>query len=783
MRRRIGIGSLWIVLLLPALAAAQGILIDAREDAPYRLPRPYIYPPPHPIPPPRPPRPVPPSPPPQSYKIKELAINAVLQDQVAKVQLTQSFVNTGSRQMEVCFVFPLPYDGAIDRLTFMVDGKEYDAKLLDAKEARRIYEQYVRRNQDPALMEWIGTGMFRTSVFPVPAGAERTVTLRYSQVCRKRNGLTELMFPLSTAKYTSQAVEKVSLRVAVESQAKIKNVYSPSHAIDISRPGDRNAVVTFSRSNEVPSSDFLLMYDVGDAEVGASLLSFRPKPDEDGYFLLLISPEIKSAQSETLKKTALFVVDRSGSMSGKKIEQAKGALRFVLNNLNEGDLFNVIAYDSEVESFRPELQRFNKETREAALGFVEGIYPGGSTNIDGALKAAFAQLQDDSRPNYIVFLTDGLPTTGEQNPAKIVDAARERNRVQARVFSFGVGYDVNSRLLDQLSRVCRGQTEYVRPDEDIEAKVSQLYARIGSPVMTGVKLTFDMEGFPKDKGSVINRSYPREIHDLFAGDQLVVVGRYKEGGDVRVRIEGQVGEKTQKFDFADKLTEKSADGTTAYIEKLWAMRRVGEIIEEIDLKGKNDELVEELVKLSTQHGIITPYTAFLADDQANVRDLAANRRAAGRALDSLGMEGGYGGFVQRNFKAQLQQARQAPSSSSGMEMMGGMAGAPAAGGTPARARGAATTPSYGFAVPDLQEDRQIPVQTVQQVGSKTFFLRNGRWIDSTLTEEQERNVRRIARFSDEYFELSRRHGSETAKVLAMEGNVTVVVDGQAYALD
>jgi len=778
-----------MLLLAPAWAAAQGLLIEAREDVPFRLPRPFIFPPPHPIPPPRPPRPVPPPPPPQSYKIKELAVNATLQDQVAKVQLTQSFVNTGSRQMEVCFVFPLPYDGAIDRMTFMVDGKEYDAKLLDAKEARRIYEQHVRRNQDPALMEWMGTGMFKTSVFPVPAGAQRTVSLRYSQVCRKRNGLTELMFPLSTAKYTSHAVEKVSVRIAIDSQAKIKNIYSPSHSVDISRPGDRNAVVTFTRTNEVPTSDLVLMYDVGDAEIGASLLSYRPQADADGFFLLLLSPEIQGSKEKAIKKTALFVVDRSGSMSGKKIEQAKGALRFVLNNLNDGDLFNVIAYDSEVESFRPELQRFNQQTREAALGFVEGVYPGGSTNIDGALKAALAQLQDDSRPTYIIFLTDGLPTTGEQNAAKIVEAARERNKVRARVFSFGVGYDVNSRLLDQLSRACRGQSEYVRPDEDIEAKVSQLYARIGSPVLTGVKLTFDMEDFPKDRGSVINRVYPRDIHDLFAGDQLVVVGRYKQGGEARVKIEGKVGDKTQKFDFAGKLAEKSADETTAYIEKLWAMRRVGEIIEEIDLKGKNDELVEELVKLSTQHGIITPYTSFLADDEANVRDLAQNQRAAGRALESLRMEGGYGGFVQRNFKSQLQRAAQAPSASSSGMMGGGIAGpgaAPAMSGMPARdaaGSASATAPSYGFAVPDLQEDRLIPVRTVQQVGSRTFFLRNGRWVDSTLTEEQERNVRRVQRFTDEYFELARRHGSDAAKILAMEGGVTVVFDGQAYALE
>ena len=311
-----------------------------------------------------------------------------LTDQIAKVQVSQSFVNTGSRQMEVRFLFPLPYDGAVDRMTFMVDGKEYEAKLLNAGEARHIFEDYVRRTQDPALLEWMGNGMFQTSVFPVPPGAERQVMLRFSQLCRKTDGLTELLFPLSTAKYTSHPVEKVKLDVTIQSQAPIKNVYSPTHAIAVQRPTETTARVSFNSSNEVPTSDFRLLYDVGDAAIGASMLSYRRDTSDEGYFMLLVSPEIKRVSDQPLKKTVVFVVDRSGSMSGKKIEQAKGALTFVLNNLREGDLFNIVAYDSEVESFRPELQRYDDQTRQQALGFVEGIYAGGSTNIDGALQAA-----------------------------------------------------------------------------------------------------------------------------------------------------------------------------------------------------------------------------------------------------------------------------------------------------------------------------------------------------------------------------------------------------------
>ena len=145
--------------------------------------------------------------------------------------------------------------------------------------------------------------------------------------------------------------------------------------------------------------------------MAARVLTYKPESKEDGYFLLLVSPEIKRKATKPIKKNVIFVVDRSGSMSGKKIEQAKESLKFVLNNLNDGDLFNIIAYDSSVESFQPELQRFNDDTRDEALGFIEGIYAGGSTNIDGALKSALSQLHDDDeRPNYIIFLTDGLPT-------------------------------------------------------------------------------------------------------------------------------------------------------------------------------------------------------------------------------------------------------------------------------------------------------------------------------------------------------------------------------------
>ena len=496
------------------------------------------------------------------------------------------------------------------------------------------------------------------------------------------------------------------------------------------------------------------MYDIGEAAVGASVVSYRPHGDEDGYFLLLMSPEIKREGDAETKKNVVFVVDRSGSMGGKKIEQAKGALRFVLNNLHDGDLFNIVAYDSVVESFQPELQRFDEDARVAALGFVEGIYAGGSTNIDGALKAALGQLHDDSRPNYIVFLTDGLPTVGEKNESRIVHNAKQTNKAHARVFSFGVGYDVNSRMLDKLSQACFGQSQYFRPNEDIETHVSQLYSRIAAPVMTGVEISFDMEGFAPQQGSPVNRVYPKEAFDLFAGDQLVLVGRYKRGGAAKVVVQGNVGRTQQHFDFPAQLVNKSADETHAFVEKVWAMRRVGEIIDDIDLNGKNQELVNELVALSTKHGIITPYTSFLADENTNLRELAQNRSRASKSLEALRITAGREAFFQRDIKARFKKANNAPASD-----------------------------GFGFAGGSYAQSADAPVaaaQTVQNVGSKTFFRRNNRWVDSAVTQKQEQEATRIERYSQEYFDLVSRHGKSIAKYLAIEGNVTLLIEGKAY---
>ena len=746
--------ALLVLLLLFSSSSlrAQGFLLETRHEHGFRLPRP---------------NPVVPSPPvpTQSYAIEELSVKTRIRDDVATVQVSQTFKNTGHQTMEVAFVFPLPYDGAIDRMTFMVDGKEFEGQLLSAPDARQIYEAYMRKNMDPALTEWLGTGLFKTSIFPVPAGARRTVSIRYSQVIKNHDNVGEFLYPLRSARYTSQPVRKISFEVNLQGQQPIKNIYSPSHSIEIDRHSDQSATVKYEAKSQIPQEDFRLFYDYDEKAVRASVLSYRPDADQPGYFMLLATPEIPKERDEVLNKTVVFAVDRSGSMSGAKMQQAKDALKFVLNHLRAGDTFNIIAYDSEVESFAPELQRFDESSRKAALAYVSGLFAGGSTNIEGALSVAMDQFKDPKRPGYLMFMTDGLPTVGEKKTAIIAQRVHQVNNTGTRLFTFGVGYDVNSRLLDKLSSENRGQAAYVRPNEEIEHAVSRLSRRIETPVLTDVQLLFEVDNHDETDGPVVNRTYPGNGFDLFAGDQLVVVGRYQSTGAAKVTLSGKVDGREKKFDYRVQLREHSKDETHAFVEKLWAVRRVGEIIDQIDLQGENEELTSELVSLSEQHGIITPYTSFLAEEDASARPRVGRLGAVRESLQRLREEAGEDAFRQRFAKGRLKSASRLPASDE--------AGF-------GETQSAAPVANASSSNADISNPNALQKRRLMHVGAKAFYWSDGCWKDAESIDADEKDAVRIERFTGAYFQLAEQYGKRITPYLAMTGKVLLQFDGQRY---
>ncbi|MCA9092017.1 MAG: VWA domain-containing protein, partial [Planctomycetaceae bacterium] len=536
--------------------------------------------------------------------------------------------------------------------------------------------------------------------------------------------------------------------------------YSSSHQPTIERQGERGATCKLEFSNVSAASDFRLYFNASSDPVGLSLLGYKPVANEDGYFLLLANPEVKPSDTKPLDKTILFVVDRSGSMSGEKIVQAREALKFVLQRLNPGDLFNIIDYSDEVASFRPELLQANAQNISEGVAYADRLRAGGSTNIDGALQTGLKMLAQGSQPQYVLFFTDGLPTSGERNELKIAERARQSNVKNARLFNFGVGYDVNSRLLDRLSRDNRGISVYIRPNENLETVVSSFFNRIGEPQLTDLQIVLSLPGSSE---SIALQSYPRNLPDLFAGEQLVWVGRYNKGGDVQVTLNGKSGSNQQTYSLQAKLPTDAADSSTSFIEKLWATRRIGEIIDQLDLNGKNQELIDEMVQLSMKHGIMTPYTSFLAREDVSLANRASNLERASQESEQLSISGGEAGFAQRAFKSSLQNSQNVPAVSS-----------------PSLGRFGASLPGLGSVGDTSSEDKKKERETLRQIQAKTFFLKQNRWYDSHLKEGDEKNAKQIRQYSDEWFDLAAKNSGEYAPLLAQSGELVLELGDVTY---
>lgn len=675
-----------------------------------------------------------------SYDVVSIDVDAVIKDQMAEVTVSQTLYNASNFALEVEIYFPLPNAGIVQNFTMMVDGKEVKGELMKQEDARGIYEEIVRRKKDPAIMEYVGYGLFKTSVFPIPVGQERKISVTYTQILERKMNLMNFTYPFGTQKFSARALKSLKFKARIESTTDIKNIYSPTDEIKTERDGNKKVKVSYEKSNYIPSTDFKMTWTTDNSEVGATLLSYK-KEGEDGYFMLLASPSVPVSDVKT-KKSIVFVLDRSGSMAGKKMEQSKKALEFVITNLNEGDEFNIVIYDDRVETFETGLITFNKDNYKRALDFVAGISDGGGTNISGGLTKGMELLQKTELPSYIVFLTDGLPTAGETNESKIASLVKTSNKNNTRLFVFGVGNDVNARLLDRLSSENGGASEYVKPMEDIETAVASLYSSISSPLLTDIQITTD-----KFK---LSSTYPETLPDMFKGGQIVWVGRYKSAGKDKLTIKGKANGGEKEYSYDVEFAGEGENSDFSYVEKIWASRRVAHLINEIDLNGKNEELMNELVKLSKDYGILTPYTAFLAREEMPL--VGANVRSVNDSvylkMDELSVVSGEGAVAQRDYKGKM---------SSNM------------------------TVNYNNEAVNT-DGTAVVISTMKNVGDKTFFLNEGKWIESTLDEEAQKNTIKITAFSDEYFELAKQNDALFNQYLGVGSNVVFQLNGKNYEI-
>ncbi len=671
-------------------------------------------------------------------------VSVTIREQLAITTVQQIFLNSANVPAEGVYLFPLPDEAAVSDLVLYLDGQPIKGQLLDADQARRIYENIVRQRRDPVLLQYIGRRAIQLNIFPIPPRGERKVEITYSHILRAEGGTLRYSYPLKTDYVSALPVRELSVSLEAESSAPIGTIYSPNPQVLITRLGEGRFRASLELTDFRAREDFSLFYSYREAEVSAALLTYRASALEDGFFLLALTPPLRIEQERSLPKDVLIVLDQSGSMAGAKWKQAQAAARFVLNALMPQDRFNVIAFSSGYRVFAPSLQPAS--TAGEAVSWTNSLEALGATDINAALLEA-ARQADPKRSTTILFLTDGLPTEGVTSPERIIanfGAAAPRS---ARLFAFGVGYDVDTVLLDTLSSTYGGASIYVQPNEDIEVAVSALYSKISAPILANPILEID--------GAVLlEDTYPAfPLPDLFAGSQLIVTGRYRGAGTVALTVRGEVNGALQRFTYPDLRFPERASGE-AFVARLWATRKIGALLNTIRLRGENPELIESVRQLSLRYGIITPYTAYLIQEDDLQRGEA--RPIGQPTIVPLQPPAGVSGGIDRERRSGAPAVATASALSQ-------MSAADAVQAIP-------TVPASGAGAPSRE--------VIVQVRDRSFVWRSGAWVDTRYTSAALPLVR-VGFLSPEYFALLEKY-PELREYFALGIRVLVVIDGTAY---
>jgi len=719
-------------------------------------------------------------------------VNVKIDGQICTTSVDEEFYNPNPQQLEGTYLFPVPKTAQIDKFTMQINGKETEAELLAADKARAIYENIVRRERDPALLEYADRGVFRVRVYPIEGYSRKQVKISYTEVLKSDSGLVSYTYPLNTEKFSSAPIHDVSLKIELNSVGALTSIYSPTHDVEIKRPDANHTVIGYEAKNVRPDADFQLFFAPQKQDVSLDLLTYRSgasEDDSDGYFLLLASPGAK-AKAMHLPKDVTFVLDTSGSMADdNKLVQARKALAFCLANLNADDRFEIIRFSTEPEQLFGKLTLASEDSVAEAQKFVKTLKPAGGTAIFDALHQAMALRPGKSdRPYVVVFITDGMPTVGETRDDAIVAETDKAADQGTRVFCFGLGTDVNAHLLDRIAEHTRAISDYILPNEDLEIAVSNFFAKIHEPVMSDVKLTFP-------DGIKVTKMYPQNMPDLFQGDQLVLCGRYTGNGSGDCVIEGNAGGEHQSFKVP--VTFSKASDAQPFVPRLWAARRVAYLLDEIRLHGENAELKNEATDLARQFGLVTPYTAYLimedehgrhvAGQNQVMKDFAGDRQAhasAGQAYqDFKSATGGSGGVDIARSQNNMKYAMQADTS-----LASGNINAAGAMSVPSTVVTAGTLPlimngtSYNTVQAPSDKPNERVVQYTQRtkyIADRAFFQNGNQWIDNYVSKQNDAKSVRIKFGSDDYFAFLTQH-PEARPWLALGQNVKLLLATTVY---
>lgn len=706
-----------------------------------------------------------------------------INDQVATTSITMAMTNPGSSQAEAQVVIPVPEGVAVRSINYDGvggSGSEPNAELLPREKAREIYDAIVRSMRDPALVEFVGYNLIKTSAFPIAPGATQKITITYEQVVPASIGRIEYTLPRSQADTSSAAPWNIS--VEVNSTRPIALLHSTSHEINVEKASPTRCIVRvpqgqtsgafrLSYAPEPTNTDQLayslltypdaLLNQAATIKPGENAITATPAALGGGYFMLVVAPPANIERNQQPTREMVLVLDRSGSMRGEKWGQAQAAAIQVINGLKEGELFNIIDYSDSIASYAAAPVTKDAKSAQDAREYIQRLEPSGGTNIRDALLEALRSAPAANTLPMVLFLTDGLPTIGERNETRIREAINAGNTAKRRIFTFGVGHDVNFPLISAIATGSRGATTVVDPKEDVEVKVSQVFTRLNGPLVTEPTLTAATAN-GEVSTRLIRELMPPALPDVFEGDQIIVLGQYLGSEPFKVRISGNFGGKERTWEIP--VDPAGASTRNGFVPRLWANRKVGLLADQArQIQSdpnitQNDprlkEIIGEIVALSTRYGVLSEYTAFLAREDFALTQHTRALDAASTNVERMagGMRTGKAGASQQ---VELQERQ-----------------------------------SKSNALPSVAQwrdldDKEVVATNVNNLAAQTYFSRANVWIDSRIVLENKdaaelpKPDQTIAFGSPEYAELSNLLAQRDEQaVLAQTGDILLKVDNK-----
>jgi len=695
-----------------------------------------------------------------AIRVYEVNADISLVESAAVTTLTMRIENMTNARQEAELLLPVPPGAAVSGFAYDGPGPMTSAQVLPIEEARRIYNGLVAQIRDPALAEFVGYNLIRTSVFPVEARARQQVVITYEHICPVQDNRVDYVLPRTES---LQYQIPWTIKADIRSAQAISTVYSPSHVVYAFRISDHEISVMIESEAKFTPGPFQMSYVVQADDIAASVLAYPDGTGHGGYFLLLAGvPEVNAPPEDSngIKRELTLVIDKSGSMSGNKIVQAKDAAMQVIEGLDLGEAFNVILYDSGLQMLSSEPLIKTGQTTLQAYDYISAVNAGGSTNLYGAMELALAQEPVAHMLAIVLFLTDGLPTSGNTNEVDIRNLVTTGNPYERRVFTFGVGYDVNAQLLDALAEQSRARATFVLPDESVETKVAEVFGTLAGPVLADPSLfILDAEG-----NEAVGRTLdvlPTVLKDLFAGDRLVVLGRYLGSDELVFELTGNYLGEQRSFQF--EFDPNQADLRNGFVPRLWASRKVAELIDQIQILGadpgltQNDprvtELTTSIIALSTEFGIITEYTAFLAlegTELSNAAELLG--QTAGNLAQGAGDRSG-SGSVSQSMNNAMQRSQDVLNRDS------------------------------SYLNSSMERTRIV---NAQQANDLTFFFKDGWWIDSRLADIQDQLVpdRTVVFGTGEFFDVALSLALENRQgALAFAQDIVILVGETIVLID